>query len=159
MLCEAVLGRIEEERFEGMDIDYVDISWDEAFKRIHKKISEKGTELGIRLGEAVLVTGLRTGQVLGIEENTAYVVRILAAEALVITVASDHPRMVAKVCYEIGNRHAPLFWGEGELEFVTPYTEPMKEMLHKLHGVTVRKESMVFDFDKRISASVHSHTH
>ena len=45
--------------------------------------------------------------------------------------------MVAKVCYEIGNRHAPLFWGDQEREPLSLlYNEPMKVMLDKLHGVS-----------------------
>lgn len=67
--------------------------------------------------------------------------------------------MIAKTCYEIGNRHAPLFYGENIFTFVTPYNEPMFLMLSKLHGVTAEKTTMRLDFDKRISATVHNHHH
>ena len=76
-----------------------------------------------------------------------------------IYVDENHSQMVAKVCYEIGNRHAPLFYGSDPLSFVTPYNEPMLLMLQKLHGVSVIKAHMTLDFDKRISASIHTHQH
>ncbi len=71
---------------------------------------------------------------------------------------SGHEKQAAKVCYEIGNRHAPLFWGENDT-FITIYNEPMLLMLQKLHGVTAEKELKKLDFDQRISASIHNHHH
>ena len=67
--------------------------------------------------------------------------------------------MSAKVCYEIGNRHAPLFWGDQENTFITIYNEPMMVMLEKLHGVRAEKKTLKLDFDRRISASIHNHHH
>ena len=107
MLCEQVLGKLHDFDITGKTIEYVDIEWHEAFKKIHKKITDK---------------------------------------------------MSAKVCYEIGNRHAPLFWGENDT-FITIYNEPMLVMLQKIHGVQAEKEVLKLDFDKRISASIHNHHH
>ena len=76
-----------------------------------------------------------------------------------VKVDENHPHMAAKVCYEIGNRHAPLFYGEEENTFITPYNEPMYLMLEKLHGVTATKEIQRLDIDRRISAAVHNHHH
>lgn len=67
--------------------------------------------------------------------------------------------MAAKVCYEIGNRHAPLFWGDESGTFITVYNEPMMQMLSKIHGVKVEKKMEKLDFDRRISASIHNHHH
>ena len=67
--------------------------------------------------------------------------------------------MVAKVCYEIGNRHAPLFYGKDALSFLTPYNEPMLQMFGKLHGVKAEKAVEKLDFDRRISSGAHSHHH
>lgn len=38
MLCEKILGKLNEFDTTGKSIEYVDIEWHEAFKRIHKKI-------------------------------------------------------------------------------------------------------------------------
>ena len=37
MLCEQVLGKLNEFDTTGKEIETVDIEWHEAFKRIHKK--------------------------------------------------------------------------------------------------------------------------
>ena len=80
-------------------------------------------------------------------------------EVIRVTVKPDHRFMAAKVCYEIGNRHAPLFYGEDEYTFITPYNEPMLQMLSGLHGVEAKKEMRKLAFDRRVSASVHNHHH
>ena len=159
MICEKILGKTGEPEFAGKKVDCVDIHWDEAFKKLDRKVSQGGTERGIRLDDSVLTRGLNQDDVLAVEGDTVYAVNIPPCEAILVHVDAHHPHMVAKVCYEIGNRHAPLFWGEEENSFVTPYNEPMKVMLEKLHGVTVQVKETKLDFDRRISASVHSHTH
>ena len=60
-------------------------------------------------------------------------------EVIRVSLTPGHEKQAAKVCYEIGNRHAPLFWGENDT-FITIYNEPMLLMLQKLHGVTAEKE-------------------
>ena len=45
MLCEQVLGKLHDFDLTGKTIEYVDIEWHEAFKKIHKKITDKGTEV------------------------------------------------------------------------------------------------------------------
>ena len=37
MLCEQVLGKLHDFDTTGKTIEYVDIEWHEAFKKIHKK--------------------------------------------------------------------------------------------------------------------------
>ena len=37
MLCEKILGRLSDFSTEGKSIEYVEIEWHEAFKKIHKK--------------------------------------------------------------------------------------------------------------------------
>ncbi len=37
MIIEEVIGKLSEDRFKGYKVDYVDIEWHEAFKKLHKK--------------------------------------------------------------------------------------------------------------------------
>lgn len=37
MLCEKVLGKLSDEKFKDLKVDYVDIDWYDAFKKLHKK--------------------------------------------------------------------------------------------------------------------------
>ena len=41
MLCEQVLGKLHDFDTTGKTIEYVDIEWHEAFKKIHKKTTDK----------------------------------------------------------------------------------------------------------------------
>ena len=104
MICEKILGKLTDGEFSGKKVDYVDIHWDEAFKKLHRKTSQGGTELGIRLDDSVLTRGLNQDDVLAVEGDTVYAVNIPPCEVIVVTVDEHHPHMVAKVCYEIGRR-------------------------------------------------------
>ena len=159
MLCEKILGRADQTDLSGRQLDYVNIEWFEAFKKIHKKVTDKGEEVGIRLDDTVLSRGLYEGDILYLDKERALVVHTPKCMVIRVKVDENHPHMAAMVCYEFGDRHAPLFYGEEENTFITPYNEPMYLMLEKLHGVTATKEIQRLDFDRRISAAVHNHHH
>lgn len=159
MLCENIWGNLKDIDTTGKKIDYVEFEWDEAFKRIHKKVSRAGKEVGIRLDDSVLTKGIHTGDILWQEGDEVLAAEILPCKVIEVKLTKGHEKMAAKVCYEVGNRHAVLLWGEEEQTFLTPYTQPVLEMLEKIHGVKAEVKEQVLDFDKRISASIHSHTH
>lgn len=156
MLVEKVIGNINDEQFKNSNIDYVDIEWHEAFKKLHRKTSQSGIEVGIKLDNDILTRGLRQGDVLAINEDNVIAVNIPRDKALVVKVDDTH--LVPKVCYEIGNRHATLFEGSSHNEFITIYSEPMKEMLEKI-GANATVEEIQFDFNKSISSSINAHHH
>ena len=156
MLVEKVIGNINDEQFKNSNIDYVDIEWHEAFKKLHRKTSQSGIEVGIKLDNDILTRGLRQGDILAINEDNVIAVNIPKDKALVVKV--DDTNLVPKVCYEIGNRHATLFEGSSHNEFITIYSEPMKEMLEKI-GANATVEEIQFDFNKSISSSINAHHH
>ena len=156
MLVEKVIGNINDEQFKNSNIDYVDIEWHEAFKKLHRKTSKNGIEVGIKLDNDILTRGLRQGDILAINKDNVIAVNIPKDKALVVKVDNTH--LVPKVCYEIGNRHATLFEGSSHNEFITIYSEPMKEMLEKI-GASVTVEEVQFDFNKSISSSINEHHH
>ena len=156
MLVEKVIGNINDEQFKNSNIDYVDIEWHEAFKKLHRKTSQSGIEVGIKLDNDILTRGLRQGDVLAMNEDNVVAVNIPKDKALVVKVDDTH--LVPKVCYEIGNRHATLFEGSSHNEFITIYSEPMKEMLEKI-GANATVEEIQFDFNKSISSSINAHHH
>lgn len=159
MICEKILGNLHHEGSPTKQIEYVDIEWHDAFHKIHKKLTKEGTEVGIHLDNSVLTQGLKEGDILYKDEHKIIAVHILPCEAIIISVDPHHQSMIAKVCYEIGNRHATLFWGENDHTFITPYNEPTLSMLSKLHGVTTKVETTYLDFNKAISSSINAHTH
>lgn len=156
MIIEEVIGKLSEDRFKGYKVDYVDIEWHEAFKKLHKKISQNGREIGMKLGNEILTKGLNQDDVLAVDGKYVVAVNMPPCEALLITIEDHH--LLPKVCYEIGNKHATLFWGENYHELITPYNEPMKLMLEKL-GLKVEKRDIKLDFSRSISSSINSHSH
>lgn len=158
MLCERIVGTVAD--FPGKKIDYVSIEWHETRKKIHRKTSSGGADIAIRLDNAVLTRGLRQDDVFGVEGDTVYAADIPAFEVLVITVESGHPHARDKLCWEIGNKHAPLFWGDGEGEFITPWDEPIENLVRKIHGLRVEKRICKPDFSKALSGfALHGHEH
>jgi urease accessory protein len=161
LLCEEILGTLSDEKFAGLEVDYVDIEWHEAFKKLHKKKSHGGREIGVQLGNYILKKGLNQDDVLAVDGNTAIAVNIPETLAYVIDVDDVH--MATKVCYEIGNTHATVFWGDSDFQYVVPQmvqhiNKPMKALMEKL-GVKVELKSVKLDFQKSISSSINAHTH
>lgn len=159
MLCEKVLGKINELDLFGKRIEYVDIEWHEAFKKIHRKVTDCGSDVGIRMDDSILSRGLFQDDVIYIDDEMAVAVNTPPCEVIEISTEDGHEMMAVKACYEIGNRHAPLFWGETYDTYITIYDEPMMVMLSKIHGITAEKKMAKLDFDRRISAAIHNHHH
>lgn len=159
MLCEKVLGNISDEQFAGLEKDYVEIEWHEAFSRLHRKMSEAGEDVGIRLDHDILQRGLQQGDVLYADEKKAIVVKIPPCEAICARVREDHPGQIAKLCYEVGNTHTSMFRGEDAFTFYTPYHGALMEKLQQIHGVTVEKVMVTFDFSKALSSTINNHHH
>lgn len=165
MICENVMGNLSEPgcagRFAGFEVDPVDFEWHDAFGRLHRKVSRGGREIGVRLGDWVLAKGLREGDVLaaGVGGNVVLAVHILPCRAVVADVAHDHPASLARVAYEVGNTHAPLFFGDDDFELMTPYTDPILKALGSIHGVEAREAEVTFDLGRSVSATAHHHHH
>ena len=109
MLCENIWGNLKDIDTTGKKIDYVEFEWDEAFKRIHKKVSRAGKEVGIRLDDSVLTKGIRTGDILWQEGDEVLAAEILPCKVIEVKLTKGHEKMAAKVCYEVGT---PYFCGE-----------------------------------------------
>ena len=58
MICEKILGKRENIDRQGKKLEFVSVEWHEAFKKIHRKVTDTGREVGIRLDDSVLKTGL-----------------------------------------------------------------------------------------------------
>ena len=61
MICERILGKLEDMDLQGKKLEFVSVEWHEAFKKIHRKVTDAGREVGIRLDDSVLKTGLLDG--------------------------------------------------------------------------------------------------
>ena len=170
MLCERLLGSLRDgavcarlaDELGSYDEETVDLTWDEARKRILRKTGSRGTEVGIRLGEADRRRGIRTGDVLGVdaEEHLVLVARIEPADALVLSVDPSDANAAARVAWEIGNTHAPLFACAEHGNFATPFSEPLLKLFEGVRGVRAVRAEAVLDPGRMLSSgSGHGHGH
>lgn len=119
MIVNEAIGNILHYLVDGKTIDYVDFEWFEANKRVQRKKSKNGEEVAIKF----LKEGqkLNDGDILYQDDNKMLVVNILETEAIVIT-----PKTMLEmgtICYEIGNKHIPLFIQEEKI--LLPFEKPM----------------------------------
>ena len=82
MVCAQILGKLSEFDTSGKTIEYVDIEWHEAFKKIHKKTTDHGTELGIRMDDSILTRGLYQGDVLYADDKKIIAVNTPPCEVI-----------------------------------------------------------------------------
>ena len=85
MVCEKVLGKLSTFNVNGKTVDYVDIDWDDAFKKIHRKITAQGRDIGIRMDDSVLTHGLTEGDVLYADDQLIIAVHTPPCEMIRLT--------------------------------------------------------------------------
>lgn len=151
MLVEKILGNSKDFPVGDREIDKVYVEWFELDKKLLRKTSEAGEEIGIRL-EGHSHGHLHEGDVLFADEQKVIMVDILPCELTVVDVHSMQE--MGKLCFELGNRHLSLSIGESRVS--VPYDAPTFEYLQKL-GFAPRKENEKFSHFTVCHAHGHSH--
>ncbi|PAF54422.1 urease accessory protein UreE [Helicobacter sp. 13S00482-2] len=129
MLIENLQGNLKDKDFSTFKIDYVDLEWYDSRKKIARWKTRGGKEIKLKLLNPPKI-GLSQGDILYQDTTDIIAINILPTLTLIITARS--PAEIAKICYEIGNHHASLFFGENEFEFKTPFEKPLKVLFDKL---------------------------
>ena len=111
MLVKEKLGNINFFAISNRKIDYLLIEWYEATKRILHKKTIAGIDVTMKfLNEN---PQLSEGDVVYEDDFNIVVIEITPCDAIII-----RPRTMfemAAICYEIGNKHLPVFYEEEEL--------------------------------------------
>lgn len=149
MIVDKVIGNIKLKECGNKNIDTVDVEWYEVNKRILKKDSRAGREIGIRLAE---VKKLEDGDIL--YEDDKDIIAVNIPECEVITIRPLNMMDMGRICYEIGNQHVPIFLTEESIRI--PYEKPLMELLDK-KGFKPKKE--VGKLINGIDVEGHSHHH
>ncbi|MGL6269300.1 MAG: urease accessory protein UreE [Chitinophagaceae bacterium] len=148
MIVKEKIGHITNFQIGQRVIDYLQLDWFETGKRIlHKKTTS---------GQEVVMKFLRENQQLGqgdilyADENLLIVIAINPCECLII-----HPRSkfeLASLCFEIGNKHLPLFYQDDKL--LVAYDAPLFRLLVS-SGYEVSKEDARLENPLKTSVSPH----
>ncbi|WP_104749421.1 urease accessory protein UreE [Helicobacter cynogastricus] len=144
----AILGNIFDQP-RAKVVDHVNLEWFDTQKRMGRWVSEGGLEIALKLDKPPLM-GLRDGDILFEDESCVVSVNILPTE--ILCVYARNCAQVAKLCYEVGNRHASLYYGDQDLSFQTPFDKPLKVLFEKL-GVSHEVLKGKLDSSRRISVS------
>ncbi|WP_175491136.1 urease accessory protein UreE [Pontibacter chinhatensis] len=146
LLVEKVLGNLSDTTTDSLGLDYLDLDWFDTGKSILRKRTRAGQEVGIRKD----TTPLEDGDILYMDAERAIVVNILPCECIVFKPTTF--KGMGTVCFEIGNKHIPIFINEAAevlVEFEYPLYrlleragyEPRREVrkLLKTHALRVRR--------------------
>ncbi|MDQ8013941.1 MAG: urease accessory protein UreE [Flavobacterium nitrogenifigens] len=119
MIIQQTIGNAKTYSIEGLEIDLLEIEWFETTKRIQRKRTNSGVEIAIKF----IQEGQRLNQddILYQDDKKAIVVNIKPCEAIVMTPSSLLE--MGTICYEIGNKHLPLFIQNDQI--MMPFEMPM----------------------------------
>ncbi|MFH7005225.1 urease accessory protein UreE [Flavobacterium bizetiae] len=150
MLIKEILGNTAQQSLDKLTIDLLEIEWYEATKRIQRKTSNGGTDLSIKF----LKEGqrLHEGDILYQDNEKAIVVHIKTCDAIVIKPKTM--LQMGTVCYEIGNKHMPLFIQE-ELVLM-PFEMPMFRWLEASGYEPLKEEHQLLNL---LKSNVEPHGH
>ncbi|MES2646565.1 MAG: urease accessory protein UreE [Bacteroidota bacterium] len=123
MIVTKKIGNIHSLQSTGKYVDWLHLEWYETAKRIMHQRTESGRELVIKfLGES---QQLAQGDILFEDDASIIAVDILATNTIIIEPVSMYE--MAAVCYEIGNKHLPLFYEQNHL--LIPFELPLYRLL------------------------------
>lgn len=140
MPLEYIIGNIKDVVLDNFEVDYVDLEWFDVYKRIARWKTRGGNEITMRLKNPSMI-GLSQGDILFKQENekeskTKFIKgKIIAINILptpCLCLIARNPAEIAKICYEIGNRHTALFFGKNPFEFKVPFEIPLKILFDRL---------------------------
>jgi len=150
MLIQEIIGNAADISLGNRTIDRLALEWHECTKRIQRKRTGSGVDIAIRF----LKEGqrLRQDDILFITDDRAILVEVLPTDAIVITPVDMFE--MGRVCYEIGNKHLPLFIQDNKV--MIPYEEPIFNWL-KAGNYDIRIKNV--RLLNMLNANVQPHNH
>jgi urease accessory protein len=150
MLIEEIVGQKDNVQLGDRRIETISIAWFESSKRIQRKKTDAGTEVAIRfLKQGQL---LRQDDVVFMDDHKAIVVDVLPCDAIQVTPQSMFDMGV--VCYEIGNKHLPIFIQDNLV--LLPFEEPIFKWLQAKGFQTEKVHTKLTNL---INSTVQPHGH
>ncbi|MBW4891837.1 urease accessory protein UreE [Mucilaginibacter sp. HMF5004] len=150
MLVHQKIGNIDSTEVDSNMIDWLSLEWYEMQKRIMHKRTQSGVEVAIKfLGGG---QNLTQGDILYQDDKTVIAVNIMPCEVIVIKPKNMFE--MASVCYEIGNKHLPLFYHEDEVLVV--FEAPLFRLL-SASGYNVAQAARKLLNPLKTSVAAHEH--
>ncbi len=149
MLVQKKIGNINYNTIDSKAIDWLQLEWHETRKRILRKQTVSGKEVAIKfLNEN---PDLMEADILFEDDTTIIAVSVLPCDCIVIKPLNMFE--MASICYEIGNKHLPLFYEEESL--LVPFDAPLMRLL-VAQGYEVKEEKRKLLQPLKTTVSPHS---
>ena len=148
MLIQQKTGNLNAIIVNNRHVDWLPLEWYETSKRIQRKQTLAGNEVALKFldKDPTLVQG----DVL-YEDNTFIIaVDILPCDVLVIKPAGLFE--MASVCYEIGNKHLPLFFEKNEV--LVPFDMPLFRLL-STQGYAIKQDKRKLLYPLKTTVAPH----
>ncbi|MBL7962861.1 MAG: urease accessory protein UreE [Flavobacteriales bacterium] len=150
MIIEHIVGNLRDMDAGGRRLDPVRIQWFEAGKRIQRRKSDGGLDLAIRFFKEG--QRLQQDDILFMDEERLVVVEIEPCEAIQVTPGSLYE--MGSACYEIGNKHLPLFIQDDVI--LLPFEAPIFRWLSAKGFRTEKVEAKLLNL---LNTTVQPHGH
>lgn len=144
MITEKIYGKYTET---GKKTDCVTVEWFERDRKILRKTTSSGEEIGIRINETLNQNDI-------IFEDDEKLIYVDIAPCELISVSIQDIKQMGRLCFELGNRHLSLSIAEDCVR--CPYDAPTLEYLKKLGFNAVKTHEK---FEGYIECRAHSHSH
>jgi urease accessory protein len=149
MLIQEKIGHINSFQINNQTIDLLQLEWYEARKRILNKQTNNGKEVSLKFLNAN--PEFTEGDILYADEITIILVSILPCSCIVLQPKNMFE--MASVCYEIGNKHLPLFYEADEL--MVPFEMPLFNLL-LVQGYAAKQEEKKLLHPLKTTVAPHS---
>ena len=93
MHCQHVIAKLHDYDTTAKTIEYEHIESQEEYKKIHKKTTDKGTEVGIRMDDSILARGLYQDDVIYADDEKLVVVNTPPCEVIRVSLTPGHEKM------------------------------------------------------------------
>lgn len=151
MLIQQKTGNINAIDINNRNIDWLPLEWYEAGKRILRRQTRAGQDIALKFLNKN--PALTQGDVLYESDRLIIAVEILPCEVLVIQPANLFE--MASVCYEIGNKHLPLFFDKDEL--LVPFEMPLFRLL-SAQGYVIKQDKRKLLYPLKTTVAPHAHS-
>ena len=151
MLIQQKKGNINAININNRCIDWLPMEWYETSKRILRKKTQSGNDIALKFLNNN--PALTQGDVLYEDDTIIVAVDILPCDVLVIKPTNLFE--MASVCYEIGNKHLPLFFEKEEL--LVPFEMPLYRLL-SAQGYAIKQDKRKLLYPLRTTVAPHAHS-
>ncbi|TXK29655.1 urease accessory protein UreE [Pontibacter qinzhouensis] len=107
----------------GLTIDFFEIEWYEAYKSRMRKQTQGGVEVLVDKGNRV---AFEDGDLLYLSDDRAILLKMKPCDCVVLRPRSLQE--VGTICFEIGNKHVPIFITDDN-EVCVAYDAPLYQLL------------------------------